>query len=105
MPELPTQISNGSIQGVLPSPTPAGEPADSPYLRIAADLRAAIRCGAIRDEDPLPQLKDLARRYGVAVATAHRAVSLLVEDGEVVASRGRRTVVRATEAENSTTAV
>jgi integrase len=95
MPELPTQINNESIQGVLQAPMPAAEPTDSPYQKIAADLRAAIRCGALRESAPLPQIKELARRYGVSAATAHRAVSTLVQSGEVVASRGRRAVVRA----------
>jgi DNA-binding GntR family transcriptional regulator len=62
----------------------------SPYQHIASDLRAAIRCGALKDGDPLPPGKELAARYGVSVSTAHRAVGLLTDVGEVVASRGRR---------------
>ena len=51
---------------------------DSPYQRIAADLRAAIRCGALIPCDPLPTVKTLAARYTVAESTAHRAIAELV---------------------------
>jgi integrase len=65
----------------------------SSYQRIAADLRAAIRCGALRQGDTLPTVKDLAQRYNVSVATAHRAVGVLTQTGEALASRGRRASV------------
>jgi integrase len=94
MPGLPAQISPGPAQGALQTVTADDQPTDSPYERIAADLRAAIRCGALREGDPLPTVKDLAGRYSVSVATAHRAVSILTRSGEVVASRGRRATVR-----------
>jgi len=65
----------------------------SPYKRIAADLRSAIVCGALRPGDPLPTLVDLAERYGVAVGTAHRAIAVLSADGAIEVSRGKRAVV------------
>jgi integrase len=64
-----------------------------PHQRIAADLRSAITCGALRPGDPLPAEKELASRYGVASSTAHRAVAALVHAGLVSASRGRHVVV------------
>lgn len=64
-----------------------------PYIQIARDLRGAIRCGALGVGDVLPTVKDLARRYAVAVGTAHRAVALLTDEGLIQASRGRRPVV------------
>lgn len=64
-----------------------------PYVEIASDLRAAVRCGALATGESLPSVKDLARRYQVAASTAHRAISLLAEDGLIVVSRGRRPVV------------
>ena len=69
-------------------PEPTG-----PYQQIALDLRGAITAGILRSGDHLPPVKDLANRYGVAVGTAHRAISLLHEDGLVRVSRGRRAVV------------
>jgi DNA-binding GntR family transcriptional regulator len=38
-------------------------------------------------------VKELARRYGVAVSTAHRAIAQLAAEGVIQASRGRRPVV------------
>jgi len=93
MPELP--VGPTSAAGVLALPA-APEPADdeaSPYRAIAADLRAAIRCGALRPGDVLPTVKELAARYGVAVGTAHRAVAQLTEADQATASRGKRAVV------------
>jgi hypothetical protein len=75
-----------------PPPAAAGEPA-APYLRIAADLRAAITCGALRPGDQLPPIKELAARYNVALSTAHRAIAALASAGEVNATRGRRASV------------
>jgi integrase len=63
------------------------------YEQIAFDLRGAITAGILRPGDSLPPVKDLAARYEVAVGTAHRAVSLLSEDGLVRISRGRRATV------------
>jgi integrase len=73
---------------------PAGEPA-SPYCRIAADLRAAIACGALGPGDALPTTVELAVRYGVAPSTAHRAIAELTAAGEVHMTRGKRAVVAA----------
>lgn len=67
--------------------------ASGPYEQIAFDLRGAIAAGILRSGDYLPTVKDLATRYDVAVGTAHRAVSLLHEEGLVHVSRGRRAVV------------
>jgi DNA-binding GntR family transcriptional regulator len=68
-----------------------------PYRRIAADLRGAITSGFVAPGDPLPTMKSLAERYGVALSTAHRAVSVLVDAGLVNASRGVRATVADSE--------
>ncbi|TWF76643.1 phage integrase family protein [Pseudonocardia hierapolitana] len=68
---------------------------DSPSQRIAADLRAAIACGALTAGDPLPTIDTLRERYKVAAGTANRAVALLKAEGLVAASRGKRAVVAA----------
>lgn len=84
--------------------TPANETTGAvPYIRIAADLRAAITCGALRSGDSLPTHDELANRYEVANSTAHRAVSLLEEHGIVTVSRGRRAVVSETGPEATRT--
>lgn len=66
---------------------------DKHYQRIAADLRGAIMCGALKPGDKLPPFTDLAARYNVAFNTAQRAVAALKADGLVTVSRGRRAVV------------
>jgi integrase len=98
MPELPAALIQPTE--ALALPTSAGEVSDekSPYRQIAADLRAAIRCGAYAPGDRLPSEASLAERYGVAFSTAHRAVAVLSDAGEVVVSRGRRATVKAASA-------
>jgi integrase len=91
MPALPALLAEPD-RPALPA---AKADEDSPYQRIAADIRAAIRCGALSPGDPLPTVKTLAARYEVAVGTAHRAVSELVQAGEAEASRGKRATVSA----------
>jgi integrase len=90
MPALPAGIEGDTLMTATAAPVTDDS---APYLRIAADLRAAIKCGALAPGSPLPTMKELGERYKVAISTAQRAVNLLVEDGEVVASRGRRATV------------
>ncbi|WP_300010997.1 tyrosine-type recombinase/integrase [Pseudonocardia sp.] len=63
-----------------------------PYEVVAAALGAQIEAGELTDGEFLPGIKTLAVMHGVAVGTAHRAVNLLLESGqvEVVAGRGTR---------------
>lgn len=91
MPILPANIEQES--GLVPHQREVTEDS-APYLRIAADLRAAITCGALRANDPLPTVSDLAKRYDVAPSTAHRAIANLAAAGLVAASRGKRATVR-----------
>lgn len=95
MPDLPDPVLEERANPGTPAALPV-RPADAaanPYQVIAADLEAAIRCGALKLGEPLPTIKDLAARYQVAFATSHRAVALLAERGLVVVSRGRRAEV------------
>jgi GntR family transcriptional regulator len=62
--------------------------------RIADDLRAEIAAGRIPPGGKLPVNRELADRYGVARATAERAVSLLEAEGLVVSRHGSGTYVR-----------
>lgn len=92
MPPLPIAAEGGST---IPTPARLAD-AENPYQRIAADLRAAITCGAITVGDPLPTVEALRSRYQVSAGTANRAVALLKSEGLVVAGRGRRAVASAT---------
>lgn len=66
---------------------------DKQYQRIAADLRAAIACGALNPGDELPTIADLASRYDTAFNTAQRAVAVLKSAGLVSVKRGSRAMV------------
>jgi hypothetical protein len=63
-----------------------------PYEVIAAAVREQIESGELAEGEFLPGNTALAATHGVAVGTAHRAVNLLVEAGQVdvVAGRGTR---------------
>lgn len=53
------------------APETASSEPPSPYHRIAADLRGAIACGALRPGDPLPTVAQLQDRYEVSAGIAH----------------------------------
>ncbi len=56
---------------------------DPPYLRIAADLRRRIDIGEFRPGDRLPSTRALAVEYGVALATAAKALTELGQAGVI----------------------
>ena len=91
MPALPTRTDSEHAAAIIST---ADHEDDSPYERIAADLRGAMACGALAPGDELPTVAALRERYGVSAGTANRAVSVLKEAGLVAASRGRRATVR-----------
>jgi integrase len=92
---MPLRPAIGVQPGRDESPGTFEMPVDdnSPYRKIATDLRGAIESGILQPGDPLPSEKALANRYGVALSTAHRAVSELVSRGLATASRGKRATV------------
>jgi integrase/DNA-binding transcriptional regulator YhcF (GntR family) len=98
------QRAAGDLGGRMPNPpividqsgtaTSTREPENAnPYQQIAADLRSAIACGALRIGDRLPTVAELATRYSVSFGTAQRAMAELKNAGLVNVSRGRRAVV------------
>ena len=64
-----------------------------PYARIAADLRAQIASGALRPGDRVPSTRQITQRWGVAMATASKALAALGQEGLVHAVPGMGTVV------------
>jgi DNA-binding transcriptional regulator YhcF (GntR family) len=68
---------------------------DPPYRRIAAEIRARILTGDLRPGDRMPSIRQIAQRWGVAVATATRVMATLRDDGLVEAKVGSGTVVSA----------
>ncbi|WP_285779332.1 GntR family transcriptional regulator [Microtetraspora sp. NBRC 13810] len=71
---------------------------DPPYQRIVAEIRARILSGELRPGDRVPSIRQIAQRWGVAVATATRAVATLRDDGLVESRVGSGTVVSAHQA-------
>ncbi|MGK5739337.1 TetR/AcrR family transcriptional regulator C-terminal domain-containing protein [Micromonospora sp. URMC 103] len=57
--------------------------AEPPYQRIVADLRRRIADGELRPGDRVPSTRQLAIRWGVALATATRALATLRQEGLV----------------------
>jgi len=95
MPELPTSLGRRPALSVPAEVDPRDDhPPSGPYMRIARDLEGAIAAGILKPGDQLPTTKELAARYDVGVATAHRAVAELHRSRHIDVSRGRRAVVR-----------
>ncbi|OZM80248.1 TetR/AcrR family transcriptional regulator C-terminal domain-containing protein [Pseudonocardia sp. MH-G8] len=66
-----------------------------PYARIVADIRERIESGDLAPGDRVPSTREITRRWGVAMATASKALGVLRRDGLVRAERGSGTVVEA----------
>jgi integrase len=83
-----------TIAKILPKPLPSIAPR-GPYEIIAAALRDEIRLGQLKPGDQLPTVTELAAAHTVAVGTAHRALTLLKDEGLIEVARGRRATVAA----------
>lgn len=89
------QRAAGTMAGIMPqlfAPTP--RPPRGPYQVIATSLRDQIYDGRLAPGDLIPTTHDLAVAYNVSIATAHRAIALLADEGLIEVSRGRRAIVR-----------
>jgi DNA-binding transcriptional regulator YhcF (GntR family) len=71
------------------------EESERPYLRVAAAIRHRITSGALRPGDRVPSTRQVVRDFGVAMATATKALTVLRDEGLVVTRPGSGTVVRA----------
>jgi DNA-binding GntR family transcriptional regulator len=60
---------------------------------IAADLRKQIEDGRLEGGALVPRTPELATAHRVSIATSHRAIALLLVEGSINVSRGRRAVV------------
>jgi len=69
--------------------------ADRRYARIADAIRARISSGQLAPGDAIPSARAITREWGVALATATRALSELRDEGLVYARPGVGTVVSA----------
>lgn len=66
---------------------------DPPYLRIAAELRRRIASGELAPGDRVPSTRRITQEWGVAMATASKALAALNQEGLVRAVPGVGTVV------------
>jgi integrase len=99
--EADQRAAQGLADRLPPRPDPVVDETEraktnprSPYERLAVTLRDRIIDGSIAAGQQLPTGKQLAEEFGVATATAQRAVTLLQAWDMVDVSRGRRAVVR-----------
>ena len=65
-----------------------------PYARVVADIRARIAAAELGPGDRVPSTREITRDWGVAMATATKALAALRQEGLVEAVRGVGTVVR-----------
>ncbi|SDJ30871.1 regulatory protein, tetR family [Rhodococcus triatomae] len=73
--------------------TPSGSELP-PYARVVADIRARITAGELEPGARAPSTREITREWGVAMATATKALAALRQEGLVEAVRGVGTVVR-----------
>ncbi|MGA4987823.1 TetR/AcrR family transcriptional regulator C-terminal domain-containing protein [Nonomuraea bangladeshensis] len=72
----------------MPSSTP-------PYQQITAEIRARILTGELRPGERMPSIRQIAQRWGVAVATATKVMAALRDEGLVETKVGAGAVVTA----------
>ncbi|WP_028927807.1 TetR/AcrR family transcriptional regulator C-terminal domain-containing protein [Pseudonocardia acaciae] len=68
-----------------------------PFVRIADELAARIDAGELRAGDRVPSTREITQTWGVAMATATKALARLRERGLVHPQPGRGTLVTARE--------
>lgn len=61
---------------------PVAQP-DPPYLRIITEIRRRIATGELRAGDRVPSTRQVAQEWGVAIATATKALTTLRQQGFV----------------------
>ncbi|NUW42501.1 TetR/AcrR family transcriptional regulator C-terminal domain-containing protein [Nonomuraea rhodomycinica] len=66
---------------------------DPPYQRITGEIRARILTGELRPGERMPSIRQIARRWGVAVATATKVMAALRDEGLVETKVGSGAVV------------
>ncbi|MEU3686901.1 TetR/AcrR family transcriptional regulator C-terminal domain-containing protein [Streptomyces narbonensis] len=66
---------------------------EPPYLAIAAELRRRVRSGELSPGDRVPSTRAITREWGVAMATATKALAVLRQEGLVRPEPGVGTVV------------
>lgn len=73
--------------------TPAIERARPPYVQVAAHIRDQIVRGDLKPGDSVPSVREIAESWGIARATAEKALATLKIEGLVSGTPGVGTVV------------
>ncbi|MFF0428880.1 TetR/AcrR family transcriptional regulator C-terminal domain-containing protein [Streptomyces sp. NPDC004520] len=68
-------------------------PTEPPYLTIATEIRRRIHAGKLAPGDRVPSTRAITREWGVAMATATKALAALRQEGLVRVEPGVGTVV------------
>lgn len=71
--------------------------AEPPYLRIVGEIRRRIAAGELAVGDRVPSTRGITQEFGVAMATATKALTALRQEGLVQALPGIGTVVAGPE--------
>ncbi|MDV5148484.1 TetR/AcrR family transcriptional regulator C-terminal domain-containing protein [Streptomyces sp. SBC-4] len=74
---------------------------EPPYLAIASEIRRRIRSGELSPGDRVPSTRAVTREWGVAMATATKALGVLRQEGLVRPEPGVGTVVVAPGRQNT----
>ncbi len=67
---------------------------EPPYHQLASILKSQISSGLLRPGDRLPSEVMLCEQYEVSPMTVRRALNMLLDEGLVIAERGRGTFVK-----------
>jgi GntR family transcriptional regulator len=70
------------------------QPAQAPYRRIAAEIRARIDAGELRPGDRIPSVREIVAAEGVSTATATRVAAVLRDEGYADTVPGIGTIAR-----------
>lgn len=65
-----------------------------PYLQVVQELRRRIAKGELVDGDRLPSMREISQEWGIANATALKALAALCADGLAESITGVGTIVR-----------
>lgn len=80
---------------------PTIDRSDPPYLQVAAAIRGDISSGSLSEGDVVPSARQIAADWGIALATATRALNVLRSEGLVIGRPGVGTVVTSPNAHRS----
>jgi integrase len=83
-----------TMADLMPQLIAASRQPRGPYETIAAEIREQIETGKLKPGDLVPTTGQLAEQHAVSIATSHRAIALLANEGLIDVSRGRRATVR-----------